>query len=65
LIDVTFDRGVVAGCEFRFVRSNDNNETYLCRLAEEGETLADLTRRSEKNGVKLAPEGDRVRVTGT
>jgi len=63
LIDMTFERGAVAGCEFRFVRSNDNNETYLCRLADEAETLTDLTRRSEKNGVKLAPEGDRVRVT--
>jgi poly-gamma-glutamate capsule biosynthesis protein CapA/YwtB (metallophosphatase superfamily) len=65
LIDVTFERGVVAGCEFRFVRSNDNNETYLCLLADEAETLADLTRRSEKNGVKLVPVGDRVRVTAT
>ena len=63
LIEVTFDRGAVERCEFRFVRSNDNNETYLCRLADEATTLADLTARSEKLGAKLVPEGDRVRVT--
>jgi poly-gamma-glutamate synthesis protein (capsule biosynthesis protein) len=63
LIDVTFDRGAVAGYEFRFVRSNDNNETYLCRLADEAETLADLAARSSKLGAKLMREGDRVRVT--
>ncbi len=63
LIDVTSDRGAVAGCEFRFVRSNENNETYLCDLADEAETLADLVARSEKGGAKLVPVGDRVRVT--
>ena len=62
LIDVTFDRGAVT-CEFRLVRSNDNNETYLCRLADEAEALADLTARSGKLDAKLVPEGDRVRVT--
>ena len=63
LIDVMFAGGAVTGCVFRFVRSNDNNETYLCRIADEAETLADLTARSEKLGAKLVAEGDRVRVT--
>lgn len=63
LIDVTFERGAVTACEFRFVRSNENNETYLCDLADEAETLADLVARSEKLGTRLVPEGDRVRVT--
>ncbi len=53
----------MTGCVFRFVRSNDNNETYLCRVADEAATLADLTARSEKLGAKLVAEGDRVRVT--
>jgi hypothetical protein len=53
----------VTGWEFRFVRSNENNETYLCDLADEAETLADLVTRSEKLGTNLVPEGDRVRVT--
>ena len=63
LIDVTFDRGAVTGYEFRLVRSNDNNETYLCRLSDEVEVLADLTTRSGKLAAKLVPDGDRVRVT--
>src|ERR1700728_4862067 len=63
LVEVTFERGTQAGFHFRFVRSNDNNETYPCRLADEAETLAELATRSAKLGAKLAPEGDRVQVT--
>jgi poly-gamma-glutamate capsule biosynthesis protein CapA/YwtB (metallophosphatase superfamily) len=62
LIELTFEHGKVAGCDFRFVRSNENNETYLCRLADEAETLADLTARSGKLGAKFKSEGDRVQV---
>jgi poly-gamma-glutamate capsule biosynthesis protein CapA/YwtB (metallophosphatase superfamily) len=65
LIDLTFDRGAVAGCEFRFLRSNDNNETYLCSLADEAATLADLAAKSSKLGAKLVPEGGRVRVAAS
>ena len=57
LVELTFERGAVAGCRFRFVRSNEKNETYLCRLADEAETLADLTARSGKLGAKLAARG--------
>jgi poly-gamma-glutamate synthesis protein (capsule biosynthesis protein) len=63
LVDVTFGHGAVTGCQFRFVRSNENNETFLCRLSDEAETLADLTSRSARLGASLVPEGDRVRVT--
>lgn len=62
LVELTFASGKVVGCDFRFVRSNDDNETYLCRLADEAETLADLGARSGKLGAKLRPEGDRVRI---
>jgi poly-gamma-glutamate capsule biosynthesis protein CapA/YwtB (metallophosphatase superfamily) len=62
LVEATFDRGSMAGCHFRFVRSNDNNESYLCPLTKEAETLADLANRSSKLGAKFDPEGDRVRV---
>jgi poly-gamma-glutamate capsule biosynthesis protein CapA/YwtB (metallophosphatase superfamily) len=62
LIEVTFARGAIASCDFRFVRSNENNETYLCRLADETETLADFAARSGKLGAKLKPDGDRVQV---
>jgi len=62
LIDVTFESGAVTSVTFRFVRSNDSNETYLCRLADETQTLTDLTARSDKLGAHLEPDGDRVRV---
>ena len=61
--EMTFERGAVTGCHFRFVRSNENNESFLCRLADEPETLADLTSRSAKLSASLVAEGDRVRVT--
>jgi poly-gamma-glutamate capsule biosynthesis protein CapA/YwtB (metallophosphatase superfamily) len=62
LVEVTYERGAVAGCRFRFVRSNANDESFLCRLADEAETLADLSARSGKLGASFKPEGDRVRV---
>ena len=62
LVEVTFEHDTVAGCYFRFVRSNDDNESFLCRLADEAETLADLTARCSKHGASLKLEGDRVRV---
>jgi poly-gamma-glutamate capsule biosynthesis protein CapA/YwtB (metallophosphatase superfamily) len=63
LVEVTFERGAQADCRFRLVRSDENNETYPCRLADEAETLADLSARSGKLGAKLVPAGDRVQVT--
>jgi hypothetical protein len=65
LVEVAFERGSVAGCHFRFVRSNENNESFLCRLADEAETLADLGARSSKLGASFKPEDDRVRVMPT
>jgi poly-gamma-glutamate synthesis protein (capsule biosynthesis protein) len=62
LVELAFERGSLAGCHFRFVRSNENNESFLCRLADEAEALADLEARSSKLGAGLQPEGDRVRV---
>jgi poly-gamma-glutamate synthesis protein (capsule biosynthesis protein) len=62
LIEVEFDNGAIGGCDFRFVRSSDANESYFCRPADEAETLADLTARSGKLGAALKPDGDRVRV---
>ena len=63
LVELSFDRGKVAACDFRFVRSNDDNESYFCRPADEAETLNDLGTRSGKLGAKLQVDGDRVRVT--
>jgi poly-gamma-glutamate capsule biosynthesis protein CapA/YwtB (metallophosphatase superfamily) len=62
LVELTYEQGSVAGCSFRFVRSNANDETFLCRLADEAETLANLGARSGKLGARFDPQGDRVRV---
>ncbi len=47
---------------FRFVRHNDANETVLCPLASEGETLARLTDRASRTGTRLELLGDQVTV---
>ncbi len=62
LVELTLEHGTVAGCYFRFVRSNENNESYFSRLADETAALHDLSTRSGKLGAHLRPEDDRVRV---
>jgi len=62
LVELTYDGGAVRSCDFRLVRSNDDNESYFCRLDAEGETLANLAERSKKLGTSFKPERDRVRV---
>ena len=44
------------------MRHNDRNETYLCRLDQEAEALADIMAGSAKFGAQLADEGNQVRV---
>ena len=63
MVELTFERDAVTGCHFRFVRSDETGASFLCRLADEAETLADLTARSGKLGAALKPDGDRVEVT--
>jgi hypothetical protein len=63
LVELSFDAGAVAGCRFRLVRSNADDESFFCNLAGETEMLAELGARSGKLGAKFTPEGDRVRVT--
>jgi poly-gamma-glutamate capsule biosynthesis protein CapA/YwtB (metallophosphatase superfamily) len=62
LVELTYEQGSVAHCSFQFVRSNSNDETFLCRLADEAETLANLGARSGKLGARFDPQGDQVRV---
>ncbi|HXP06773.1 MAG TPA: CapA family protein [Stellaceae bacterium] len=59
---VEVDAGRVSGAGFRFVRHNDANETVICSLAAEGETLARLTDRAARTGTRLEPEGDAVQI---
>src|SRR5215831_17282241 len=46
----------------QFVRHNDRNETYLCRLADEADALREIVEASAQFGTKLTPQGDQVRV---
>ena len=62
LVEVAREGGEFGDCSFRFVRSNEAGETFISPLADEAETLADLTTRSAKLGAHLVPTGDRVRV---
>ena len=59
---VEIEQERVTGASFRFVRHNDANETVICPLAAESETLARLTDRGSRTGTRLQPEGDEVRV---
>src|SRR5260221_8675002 len=52
----------IEAASFQFVRHNDRNETYLCRLADEADALAEVIEVSRPFGTKLTPEGDKVRV---
>jgi poly-gamma-glutamate synthesis protein (capsule biosynthesis protein) len=52
----------VESATFQFVRHNDRNETYLCRLADEAEALGEITKASTSLGTRLTPRGDQVRV---
>lgn len=62
LVELTYDGGAVKLCDFRLVRSNDDGETFLCRIDAETETLANLAERSKKLGASFKVERDRVRV---
>jgi poly-gamma-glutamate synthesis protein (capsule biosynthesis protein) len=59
---VELQGGRIADAGFRFVRHNDANETVLCSLAGEGETLARLTDRAARTDTRLEPDGDSVRI---
>jgi len=61
---ITAGKGGVESASFQFVRHNDRNETYLCRLADEVEALDEVTEASKLLGTRLMPEGDQVRVEG-
>ncbi len=52
----------IEAASFQFVRHNDGNETYLCRLADEAAALAEIIEASALLRTRLIPDGDRVRV---
>jgi hypothetical protein len=62
LISATCGKKGLEGAAFQFVRHNDRNETYLCQLDKETETLADIVAKSASLGAKLTADGSRVRI---
>jgi poly-gamma-glutamate synthesis protein (capsule biosynthesis protein) len=52
----------VQSATFQFVRHNDSNESVLCALANERETLEGITKRGAIYGAKLTPHGDQVAI---
>jgi len=62
MAQVEIEPGRIKGASFRFVRHNDANETVLCPLAAEAETLARLINRAARTDTRLVPEGDAVKV---
>jgi poly-gamma-glutamate capsule biosynthesis protein CapA/YwtB (metallophosphatase superfamily) len=59
---IGIDGARVTKAGFRFVRHNDKNETVLCPLGAERETLARLTDRANRTGTTLEPVRDAVKV---
>jgi poly-gamma-glutamate capsule biosynthesis protein CapA/YwtB (metallophosphatase superfamily) len=57
---IWIDDGAISKASFQFVRHNDANETILCPLAAEADTLQDITKRSAAYGAELVVEGDQV-----
>jgi poly-gamma-glutamate capsule biosynthesis protein CapA/YwtB (metallophosphatase superfamily) len=59
---IGIDGARVTKAGFRFVRHNDKNETVLCPLGAERETLARLTDRANRTGTTLEPVRGAVKV---
>ena len=62
LARVTIDGSRVERASFRFVRHNDRNETVLCAMSNEGETLEKLRKRSAVFSTRIDVEGDEAVV---
>jgi poly-gamma-glutamate capsule biosynthesis protein CapA/YwtB (metallophosphatase superfamily) len=59
---VDVGRHGVEAARFAFVRHNDRNETYLCKLADEAAELDHLTKYSNQLEARLTPDGEEVRI---
>ncbi|AJZ56516.1 bacterial capsule synthesis PGA_cap family protein [Paraburkholderia fungorum] len=63
MANFTVDKKAGPRTSFRFVRHNDDNETYLCDPKAETEVLEELRARSAKLGAGLEIEGQDVILT--
>ena len=62
LARVVVDGGKVTEAAFRLVRHNEDNETYFCDPAKEGEALGEIRSRSEPFGTTLTVAGEEVTI---
>jgi poly-gamma-glutamate capsule biosynthesis protein CapA/YwtB (metallophosphatase superfamily) len=60
---LSFDGRRLERAAFEFVRRNDENETYICRLSDEDAEFADLEQRSRELGARLARDGNEVVIS--
>ena len=60
LVRAAIDNKQLKRASFQFVRHNDANESVLCRLADEQETLQEIADASKPFGARLTPQGDEV-----
>jgi poly-gamma-glutamate synthesis protein (capsule biosynthesis protein) len=60
---VSFDAGRLARAAFSFVRHNEANETYLCRLEDEKDEFADIAKRSRDLGAQLTPQANEAVIS--
>ena len=63
LAHVTFDGCIPARAAFRLVRHNDANETYICDLDGEQESIRQLTKRCAELGTRLTREDGELVAT--
>jgi poly-gamma-glutamate synthesis protein (capsule biosynthesis protein) len=62
LARVMLENGRIERVSFRFVRHNDRNETVLCAMRDEAETLEKIASRSKQFATRLEVEGDEAVV---
>jgi poly-gamma-glutamate synthesis protein (capsule biosynthesis protein) len=60
MAELLFDGTRLQRAAFEFVRHNEANETYACRLSEEESEFADIEKRSRELGARLTREGNQV-----
>jgi poly-gamma-glutamate capsule biosynthesis protein CapA/YwtB (metallophosphatase superfamily) len=63
MANLSFDGRRLARAAFEFVRHNEANETYICRLSDEEAELADIEKRSRDLGARLTRDGNEVVIS--
>ena len=62
LARLTLEGKAIQSATFQFVRHNDQNETVLCKLADEQAAFEDIKKRSSDFKAQLTRQGDEVAI---